>query len=255
MHNLKWILTIFFLISHCVAFASLNPSLHQPSDIIAAIKANYSQIQTIACRISQTRLYGNNKVQSELNLFFKSPDKLYLDYLTPLRQIIIANGTSCWSYSPEDNQVEKVDLTGANMIFSPIKLLGIDVLDELKNTFDLTIKENEAGNRDAATGIVILASPKTGGKVISQIFIAVDPSCWTISSLKIMGKKGNLISQTLFENYQQVNNIWFPLRISAKSLIGKQVIIEDISFHRLKLNAEILDERFDFVPPEGMGEK
>ncbi len=256
MHNLKWILTIFFLGFHCVAEASLNPSTkYQSSDVIAAIEANYSQIQTISCRISQTRLYGKNKAQSELNLFFKSPNKLYLDYLTPLRQTIIINGTSCWGYSPEDNRAEKVDLTEANMMFSPIKLLGIDILDELKNAFDLTIKVDEADTKDTKdTGsrVVILARPKTGGKVISQVLIDVDPSRWVISSLKIMDKKGALISQTLFEDYQQLDNIWFPLKIKAKSLLGKKVITEDIAFHRLKLNVEIPDERFDFVQ---MGER
>ncbi|MFH1860193.1 MAG: outer-membrane lipoprotein carrier protein LolA [bacterium] len=248
MYNLKWILTISLLIFHCAAFASSNPSHnYQASEVMTAIEANYSQIQTLSGRISQTRLYGNNKIQSELSFFFKSPDKLYLDYLTPLRQTIIANGTTCWGYSSEDNRAEKIDLTGKNMIFSPAKLLGIDILDELSSAFDLTIKENQAEE------IVILASPRTGGKVIAKILIAVDPSRWVISSLKIMDKKGNLISQTLFENYQQINNVWFPLKIHAKSLLGKQVIIEDISFHRLKLNPEIPDERFDFVPPDGIG--
>jgi outer membrane lipoprotein-sorting protein len=261
MHNLiKWILTISLLISHCAAFASLKPSTnYQASDVMTAIEANYSQIQTISCRISQTRLYGKNKVESELNLYFKSPDNLYLDYLTPLRKIIVAHGTSCWGYSPEDNQAEQVDLTGTNIIFSPVKLLGIDILDELKKAFDLTIKidevdaKNAASARGALSRVIILASPKTGGKIISQILITVDSSRWVISSLKIMDKKGNLISQTLFEDYQQIDNIWFPLRISAKSLLGNQVITEDIFFHRLKLNIDIPDERFNFVPPKRTG--
>ncbi|MBI4777316.1 outer membrane lipoprotein carrier protein LolA [Candidatus Desantisbacteria bacterium] len=247
MHNLRWILTIALLISHGASFAS--SAKYQSSDVISAIEANYSQIQTISCRVSQIRSYGNNKMQSELNLFFKSPDKLYLDYLTPLRQTIIANGTSCWGYSPEDNRAEKVDLTEANMIFSPLKLLGIDVLDELKEAFDLTIKE-EVDARGAVSRVIILASPKTGGKVISQILITVDPLSWVISSLKIMDKKGALISQTLFEDYQQINNIWFPLRVNTKSLLGKQIITEDTSFSRLKLNIDIPDKRFDFVPSE-----
>ncbi|PIP40924.1 hypothetical protein COZ71_02575 [Candidatus Desantisbacteria bacterium CG_4_8_14_3_um_filter_40_12] len=247
MRHLKWV-GIIFLIPCCVAFASP----YQASEVIATIEANYSQIQTLSGRMSQTRSYGNNKIQkAELNFFFKSPDKLYLDYLTPVRQIIIANGTSCWGYSPEDNSAEKIDLTDKNMIFSPLKLLGIDILDELKGAFDLTIKENEANARGTTSKIIILASPKTGGKVISQILIDIDTFRWIISSLKIMDRKGNLISQTLFEDYQQINNIWFPLRIKAKSLLGKQVINEEISFHRLKLNVEIPDERFNFVSSEG----
>ena len=239
MHHLKWILTVFFLISYSAAFASSNLAAnYQSSEVIAAIEANYSQIQTISGRINQTRSYKNNKIDSELSFFFKNPDKLYLDFLTPLRQIIIINGTSCYGYSPEDNQAEQIDLTGINMAFSPVKLLGIDILDELKEAFNLTVKKNEAKN------ITILASPKTGGRIIAQILIDVDPSRWVISSFNIMDKKGKLISQTLFKDYQQVSNIWFPLRIESKSLLEKQVITESISFHRLRLNPEIPDERF-----------
>ncbi|MFH1897683.1 MAG: outer membrane lipoprotein carrier protein LolA [Candidatus Desantisbacteria bacterium] len=234
---------IIFLIPSCTAFASQDTVNYQAAEVMTRIEANYNQLQTMSGRIKQTRSYGNNKIQSELSFFFKSPDKLYLDYLTPVRQIIIANGTSCWGYSPDDNRAEKVDLTEANMTFSPVKLLGIDILDELKKAFNLTIKENQAER------IVILASPRTGGKFISQILIIVDPIRWVISSLKIMDKKGDLISQSSFEEYSQVNNIWFPLRIKAKSLLGKQVINEEISLRRLKINQSISDERFEFVPP------
>ncbi|MDI6793712.1 MAG: DUF4292 domain-containing protein [bacterium] len=263
MDKIKWeVSLILILLSSCVAFAAQNTSIpnnltqsptnKQASNIIVKIEANYSQIRTISGRILQTRSLTNNKVKSKLNFFLKMPDKLYLDYLTPQRQTIVSNGKTYWSYSPSQNKAVKANLKEMenleNPVLSPMKFLGINIFEELEEAFNFRVEDSDTNQ------FTLCATPKSGGKLISQVKVKIDPIRWVILSVQIFDKKNDLISQTSYEKFQLFDkSIWFPLEIKIESLVGKKKILkEDTSFHRVRLNMKIPEEKFNFTPPKGI---
>jgi outer membrane lipoprotein-sorting protein len=258
------VLTLFFIYPY-IAFVAKNalslnnsfeknPHENEVSKIIAKVETNYKQIKTICGRILQTRSFKDNKVKSKLNFFLKHPDKLYLDCLSQhgqiqYRQIIVSNGKTYWLYSPLENKAIKFNLekmkTLTNSMLSPVKFLGINIFEQLKEAFTFGIE----GRKDER--LIIYATPTTGGKLIGKVKIEIDPIKWLIYSFQIFDKKNTLISQTVYKRYHLFNkSIWFPLEIKIKSLVGKDIVEEDISFHRIKLNCPIPEEKFDFNPPK-----
>jgi outer membrane lipoprotein-sorting protein len=255
MNKIRGILVIIVFFLQGVVFATQGTSTQtdndQVSKIIAKIEANLSQINTISGRLFQTRSFGDIKTLSKLNFYLKLPDKLYLDYLTPQRQIIVSDGKMLWSYFPSQDKAIKVDLKKMedleNSMLSPRKILGIDIFEGLKETFDFRVEERKDDQ------ITICATPKSEGRLLGEVKVKLDPIRWVTLSIQIFDKKDRLISRISYDKYQLFNkSIWFPLEIETESLIGREILKENISFHRVKLNPRIPEEKFNFTPPEGI---
>jgi outer membrane lipoprotein-sorting protein len=225
-----------------------DPSDNQVSKIIAKIEANYSQIKTISGKILQTGSFRDATIQNKLNFSLELPDRIYIDSLIPQRQTIVSDGKICWSYSPSQNKAIKADSREIReTILSPMKFLEINIFEELREAFDFRIEKKGDDQ------ITICAVPKSGGRLISQVIVEVDPVRWVILSTKIFDKKDDLISETSYEKYQLFNkSIWFPLEIKTNSLVEKERVKENTFFHRVRLNQEIPEERFNFTPPAGV---
>lgn len=236
------------LISCSLSFAAQERANNPALRIMDKVEANYSQIKTISGRILQSRSFQDHQIESKLNFIFKYPDKLYLDYLSPQRQTMIFNGKTCWIYASDQAKAIKADLKEMkNSMLSFDALLGIDIFKDLEKGFNLKV-ESQNNNQ-----VTISARPKSAGRLISYMKVEIDPERWVISSARIFDKKNNLISQTEYQKYQLLNgSVWFPLEVKTSSLMGKMSLKEETSFHRIELNQEVAEERFNFTPPEGV---
>jgi len=146
----------------------------------------------------------------------KKPDKIMLEYTTPVKQDIISDGKTLWVYFKEQNQVIVQDVAKGenkdNIIFQLPKYLKY-----LTDKYVGSLKEEEKYEEKDA--VLMEFVPKTDGEDFTRIKLWVDKEKW--------------------------------LPFSTTVYIGENNSIT-VKFSDIKTNETVEDSIFDFTIPEGV---
>ncbi|MBN2288056.1 MAG: outer membrane lipoprotein carrier protein LolA [Candidatus Glassbacteria bacterium] len=164
----------------------------------------------------------DESIVSKGKFYFRNPDKLILDTVSPEHQQLIINHNKVWLHYPEMKQVHKLSLQqtkGLNALFVGF---GGSVRD-IRSQFEVEI-----------TGV---EKDPQGGTVYT---LSLKPIEGTPAASPALGLKKVLLSVP--------EGRWYPVRSEIVQSNGDRSIYE-YSNHRL--NLKLSEARFTFSPPAG----
>lgn len=209
--------------------------------IIDRLEENYKKLETIQGEVLRYIIQGENKDFMKGEFRIKRPNKLYINYVKPQRTIILSD-TLLWIYIPEEKIAIKIDYTNLSQMEKSLlglgSFLGVNPIEGFEDKFDFELR----GNR-------IIGIPVRGA-FISKVVIKVDTTMMVIQELNIFDANNILYSKTLYRDFRNYADVWFPYHIVTEILptgIKEGTIFKDISIN------EDMDPRcFDFIPQEGI---
>lgn len=149
------------------------------------------------------------------NIILKKPDKVYLDYSEPSKQLVVSNGEKIWLYFPGTKQVIIQDTTDVktqdNFFFNLSSFI-----ENLKNRFDYKILTESERLEDIDTVLMEFA-PKEENKDNMEF-----------NTIKMWINKGKWVAVKISVYYNETNNV-------------------SISFKNIKINPKIEPDIFNFL--------
>ena len=209
------IFVVLFLLSFLSEF-SYGDSL---DSIISNIQQSYDAVSDFKAHFvqeSSVKSWNAMQVQkAEGMVYFKKEGKMHWDYQRPTPQQIISDRKKLWFYEPEDNQVT-ISEVGAGFKSQ----ISADLLNgkaSLKRDFFVQLvasKKEEDKDR-----LVLELTPKVTQSNLNKVILKVDRKTFQIYQTEVYD---------LFDNLTR------------------------ITFSQMKINTNLPDALFVFVPPPGV---
>ena len=209
------IFVVLFLLSFLSEF-SYGDSL---DSIISNIQQSYDTVSDFKAHFvqeSSVKSWNAMQVQkAEGVVYFKKEGKMHWDYQRPTPQQIISDRKKLWFYEPEDNQVT-ISEVGAGFKSQ----ISADLLNgkaSLKRDFFVQLvasKKEEDKDR-----LVLELTPKVTQSNLNKVMLKVDKRTFQIYQTEVYD---------LFDNLTR------------------------ITFSQMKMNTNLPDSLFVFVPPPGV---
>lgn len=220
--------------------------------VIETLNAPHNKIQTLQGEVTKSFSLSGGKPSEKLGsttmskFYLKSPNKLVIKCAKPERTIIL-NDTVLWIYLPVERKAIKKNYKQLSELEKRLigveSFLGFNPIYGLEGAFEF---ESE----DEST---IVGRPKVEGKIISKIVFNIDPQRYIILGVKIFTSNGNLLSSTRYEDWQEIDSIWFPQKLISKTYVTDMGYVkEEGNFRHIKINQGIDESQFNFTPPEGV---
>ncbi|MDI6839989.1 MAG: outer membrane lipoprotein carrier protein LolA [bacterium] len=216
------------------------------SPLLEKVNISYDKIETLQGEITRYFTSAGNRTQTTIGKFYlKKPNKLFIKYAKP-EQTIVLNDTLLWIYLPADKKALKVDYATLSPLEKHLigvgSFLGLNSIHGLEAAFEFESQDE----------YTIVAKPKNGAKVISKIVLNVDPQMSVILGAKIFDLKGVLVTSTKYENWKELDGIWFPQRVISNIYLSRKEIKEENNFKKVSINSRIGEECFNFIPPKSI---
>jgi outer membrane lipoprotein carrier protein len=184
-------------------------------EIIDKMLAAYKdKVSTVRCELEQTLFISEMESVQKMKgtLTLKKPDKFFVEYNEPMKQLVKCNGKTMWLYFPATKQVivqDAEDLKNKENI-----LFGFTSFAE-KLKKDYTNKAPEDPGSDKV--YTIESAPKGEFTEFTKLIFQVD------------------------------RETYLPVKISVYTSDTDYIAV---SFSNMKINDEVRDEVFDFKMPE-----
>lgn len=150
INEMKKVFKIFFLLIMMVSPMTLQSStltIQQKEEAIKKINAAASGLKSMSCGFTQTKHLSllSDKMQSEGKMYFKNPDKLRWEYVTPYSYMFIFNGSKV--YVGGKTRKDVID-TNTNKIFKEVARIMMSTVTgkALSNSADFAIDVESIGN-------------------------------------------------------------------------------------------------------------
>ena len=213
--------------------------------LVENLNASYDRIKTLQGEVVRCFASGDQSQTTIGKFYLKKPDKLCIKYAKP-EQTIALNDTSLWIYLPAEKKAVKINYTKLSPLEKRLigveSFLGLNPLKGLEEGFEFWAQDEST----------VLVQPKGGGKFISKIILEIDPQRSIILGTKIFDTNGLLATSTQYEDWQEINGAWFPMRVISNIYSGEKEIREEDKFRNIIINNEVDESRFNFTPPEGV---
>ncbi len=171
----------------------------------ADFKANFQQESTL-------KTLGK-KQQAEGVVYFKKPGKMRWVFTRPLKQEIISDGKTLWTYRPEEKQVIVSRMSQAFESKTPSTFLA--GLGNLKRDFRARFVQPPAPGKNYSLELTPVEAQ--GG--LEKLFLVVDPKTFHILQATVQDAMGN---------------------------------VTQVKFSKIQFNTRLSDDLFTFTPPPGV---
>jgi outer membrane lipoprotein-sorting protein len=237
------------IISLSLAFALPLQAEMKVEEVLQAVGKNTDKITSMKAKVViKTNLpEGEEQINlptsQEFNYWFKKPDKVKMEMLKPMKQVIVYDGEMMLMRNPLTGEVIKQKTPagvgiGGNMldvksIREMIKKQGLKLKKSLpkKGAYVLEGKWEEEGKK---TKTEMTVNFKKG----------------VIERIKVMGENGEEISVMDLEYKKFPGNIWVPVRMVSKINAGGKEITTTTCWQNISVNLEIPDEEFQLKGKE-----
>jgi len=184
-------------------------------EVIAKVQEQYERHADFKANFMQESLIKSlgKKQQAEGIVYFKKPGKMHWIYHKPMKQEIISDGETLWTYRPEDKQVIVSRMTLAFQSKAPSTFLA--GLGNLKRDFQARFAKDPSSGRD----YLLELTPLEAQGSLEKLFLLVDREAFNILQAKVQDAMGN---------------------------------VTQISFSRIQFNNNLSDDLFTFTPPKGV---
>ncbi len=211
----KNMVIIFLFILTINVFAATKQSHNDLANILKKLHKTYDNVVTFKSDFKQISFFKTvNQVQEYRGvLYLKKPDKMRWDYVQPEQQSIISNGKTIWYYYPAENQVNYAKLSDKSKEKNLIFIL-LEGMDKIERSFDSNIIKG-SDNKHFEYLQLIPRHPNTD---FNKIILTVSKKDYNIVTSHVYYVNGD---------------------------------ISKVSFANSKMNMDLKDSIFNFVPPPG----
>jgi outer membrane lipoprotein carrier protein len=203
---------VVLLMATAVATASPAPDVHV---IAQAVDERYNHLRSLQAEFTEIyRGAGMERTESG-TLWLKKPGKMRWEYRSPRDKLFLSDGKDAWFYVPGERQVRRTAVKKLDDLRSPLAfLLGKTKLE--KELQGLSLAPDVAPL--AAGDVVLRGVPKSLADRVSQVLLEITAEHW-ISRIMIEEVDGS-VTEYRFSSYRE--------------------------------NADVPDQRFQFVVPDGV---
>jgi len=177
------------------AFALLSAALIpvRAADLdhtLKGVEDRYNTAKTIQVQFAQTYSARGRKTTEKGVLFLRKPGRMRWQYSSPEGKLYVSDGSTVWSYDPEDKRVEKSKLKETADMQAPLAFL----LGRLNFHEDFGKFESSMQGAD----MKITAYPKSDKLPYTQVSFLVAPNS-VIKQLSVTGQDGSRM-EYIFED-------------------------------------------------------
>jgi outer membrane lipoprotein carrier protein len=213
-----------FLFLGLVQVAGLAAAQLTVEQVLERMSSGSTRLEDLQADFVQTKVMAlfDEKIVSSGKFYFRNPDKLILDTLSPEHQQLIINYNRVWLHYPELKQVHELSLKQSKGLSALFVGFGGSVSD-IRDQFNTQLTGVETG---------------ADGKQLYTLSLAPIPG--TAAASPSLGLEKVVL--TILEDR------WYPVRTEIVQKNGDRSIYE---YTNLKSNLRLPDTRFTFVPPAG----
>jgi outer membrane lipoprotein carrier protein len=195
-----------------IATASPAPDVHA---VAQAVDERYNHLRSLQAEFTEIyRGAGMERTESG-TLWLKKPGKMRWEYRSPRDKLFLSDGKDAWFYVPGERQVRRTAVKKLDDLRSPLAfLLGKTKLEKELQGLSLAPDVTPL----AAGDVVLRGVPKSLADRVSQVLLEITPEHW-IRRIMIEEVDGS-VTEYRFSNYRE--------------------------------NADLPDQRFQFVVPDGV---
>ncbi len=222
-------------------------------DILNKMQQNIAGMNDMKAEIMTTAYMGGqlNTMTQRMNYYFKKPDKVKMETLTPIKQIMIIIGDKM-TMKTADGKITTINLSQMLGMDPSQQYFGPDITKMLKN-FDVTLNESLSDKVNNIYVIEFVQKQTTtntspvgtfGMPFKTQMFI--DYTKGITIKQKIYGKDNVLIAITEVKDTRQIESVWLPIITESTAFLpnGQQVKSE-MRFENVQVNVGIGDGEFE----------
>jgi outer membrane lipoprotein carrier protein len=186
-------------------------------EAVRLLETSYGRVADLRAVFEQAsvnRTLGRT-VAAKGTFYLKKPGKLRWEYTIPTPQEIVSDGAKLWVYTPELKQV--------NVSAAPQALAGpagsfLQGLGDLREHFRARFL-NPAQPTDADGLVVLDLVPKEPQPLMARLVLSIDPGTWLVKKAVIYDEQDNTVT---------------------------------VRFLEVRVNSNLADQLFVFVPPRGV---
>lgn len=185
-----------------------------PAEIAQRLQARYDTTKNFRADFRQATTIAALGQGDEAfgTVVFMKPGRMRWEFQSPQKQSIIADGSTLWIYQPDDRQVLKAQFNAAFVSTTPVSFLA--GVGRIKDDFDVAVDPRGCN----AQRLYLKLVPKKG-EDLGSLTLAVTRQSYDIVEAAITDPVGNVTT---------------------------------LSFSNVQRNADIADDEFRFVVPDGV---
>ncbi|MFC1497151.1 outer membrane lipoprotein carrier protein LolA [Verrucomicrobiota bacterium] len=230
-----------FFVALLILFSSIYSS--SAETLVDKLLKSYEQIITVTCEVRRTTKSSAGKARFLSRVYYKKPDCIHIDNITPLKRRIVADGSRFYSYIEGDPKgfSRTVDKLNDKMLISLRKVPGtaMDHLLRLKETAEETLKPEQnfpvKKGYQADKNFVVLSLDAKGRLARIEFFNS--------------SEMRNKTAQYDYSNFNEVlPDLWIPCLHHATARIGDIESEETVRITNLTANKPIAKSLFIAAP-------
>lgn len=180
---MKKITTVILTLICAISASAATMTPQQKQDIISKINKAASGLKSMSCSFTQTKYISmlNDKMVSEGKMYYKQPDKLRWEYVSPYKYLFVFNGTKV--YVGNKSRKDVID-TNTNRIFREVARIMMSTVTgtALSNPKDFSIDLNDVNSMWVVT---LIPQKKDMRKMFSKIVLSFVKSNLMISEINL----------------------------------------------------------------------
>jgi outer membrane lipoprotein-sorting protein len=220
------------------AAAVSEPAGASADMIIDRARSAAGNITSLTGRLTKKTTMGSNTMESISKFYYRFPDKCRIETLEPTTAVLIANRDSVWFYSPQTKTAQKVD-TLKQYVNDFLPIFPLRMI-----TAEFTLKRLT----DYDGCYILEACPRKTSRVLSRALLKIDPRNYTVMAVELYDPKGNLISQTKYEDITKESDVFIPHKIMTQVQSSGDYAKEELFLSRLSVNGSLDEELFRYEP-------
>lgn len=186
---MKKIVSILFMLLCVVSVTAAPLNAQQKQDVIGRINKAASGLKSMSCTFTQTKYLSllSDKMVSEGKMYYKQPNKLRWEYITPYQYLFIFNGTKV--YVGNKSRKDVID-TNTNKVFKEVARIMMSTVTgtALSNSSDFSI---DVADGNTQWQITLVPKKKEMKKMFSKIVLLFNKSNLMISEINIYEKNND----------------------------------------------------------------
>lgn len=169
--------------------AASNLSAKQQEEVIGKINAAVSSMKSMSCNFVQTKYLSllSDKMVSNGKMYYKQPNKLRWEYISPYSYQFVFNGTKV--YVGNKSKKDVID-TNTNKVFKEIARIMMNTVTgkALSNKTDFTIS---VSSTNSSWVVTLLPKKKEMKQMFSKVELIFNKSNTMISEINIFEKNND----------------------------------------------------------------
>jgi len=188
--NIKNIITTFLILTFVLGFALFANADEKLDKLLAQVKEHHKDVTGVSADFTQTTMVKTlGREQSKTGkVYFKLPDKMRWDYLTPENQQIISDGQVMWFYKPDEKTAFKQGVSNSSATIASVEILAGKV--DVEKHFNATL-----GKSENELSALILHPKQDLGYEKAVLF--VDGKTGAIKKIRVYDLYGNITTLDL----------------------------------------------------------